>query len=207
MKRREKEELLITLKEKIIASKLNILTLDLEYHRLFDDFGKTREIEKLEEKVNDLLKERGQLNNDHKKLFKIKKEVMDKILVVANMNMAKQEEDSDELLELRERVQQIKLDLEDISDRLMELPYELEQANKELFIETMLLCYNNMEDKDIRREELDEEIKQLREEIQEKIIEKEELSKEVNLAYKGLHKVAGAHVANVLDDLFGGNND
>ncbi|WP_105615015.1 V-type ATP synthase subunit I domain-containing protein [Vallitalea okinawensis] len=206
LKKQDKEELFQRLNSEIAASKLNILTIDVNWHELFDEGEKHQEIIKLEEKVNTLLKERGGLTNDHKRLFKTKKQLMDQILVVANKNL-NSGEDNDELLKLKERVEDINDEMIQIQDRLIDVPYEIQIANKALFIDSAVVCYNKLEVKSQKVSEIDKEVEELRQLIKEKMVQKEEINSEMEHLYESIHNVAGAIVVEKLDNIFGGKDD
>lgn len=206
LKKQDKEAIFQELNSEIAASKLNILTIDINWHELFDEGEKHQEIIKLEEKVNTLLKERGGLTNEHKRLFKTKKQLMDEILVVANKNL-NSGEDNDELLKLKERVEEINDEMIHIQDRLIDVPYEIQTANKALFIESAVVCYNKLEVRSQQVSKIDEEIEELRQLIKEKMVQKEEINSEMEHLYESIHNVAGAAVIEKLDKVFGGKDD
>ena len=67
-------------KNALLGKKLPILTLDNKWHRLFTQAEQNSEINKLSEKLNELLMRQGKLNTESKELRAIKKKLLDEIV-------------------------------------------------------------------------------------------------------------------------------
>ena len=123
--------------------RIPICTLDQKWHKLFALKGKTEEIEECEQRLNDLLKHQGQLNNDIKDLKKLKSKLMGNI--VENMEGTHVENEgrisSKKLDEDKRLIDEINEKLESYEDELLDLPREIGRVNKELMLLTVQYCY------------------------------------------------------------------
>ena len=113
------------LQQLVHGKKLPILVLDERWYKLFPGGVKPEEVKTLEKKCNELLKEQGKLVNEIKDLRRGKKKLMDAI--VSGMNEAendrKKEKQKKLLIETKQKI-------EEESDRLMEVPYEIRKTNE-----------------------------------------------------------------------------
>ena len=62
-------------KKALQGNRIPILTLDNKWHRLFNMMEPDRELKRLEEKLNALLKLQGKMNTESKSIKKIKKKL------------------------------------------------------------------------------------------------------------------------------------
>ncbi len=177
-----------------------LLTLDANWHGLFPDFRKTKEIRDAEKKLNKLIKRQGQNNADIKEYEKAKKILMNN--VIANMTDGN-EQDSP----IRAQKQDMNQDLiGKVNDRIIEayeeqevLPDQINRANKELLIECMRVCYDELMENTENIEELDKWIKKTREELKMAILQKQDLEMRNTQTYSYMHNLLGAEVVNIFD--------
>ncbi len=71
-------------KDAVSGKNIPILTLDNKWHRLLKEIGETKEMRRLQDELNDLIKYQGKINTEEKDLKKIKNNLMSEI--VKNMN-------------------------------------------------------------------------------------------------------------------------
>ncbi len=71
-------------KRALAKTKIPLLVLDNNWHKLFTQTDETPEIRKLEKKLNELLKEQGKSNTEQKKLKACKRKLMDEIIQLAD---------------------------------------------------------------------------------------------------------------------------
>ena len=132
------------LQQLVHGKKLPILVLDERWYKLFPGGVKPEEVKTLEKKCNELLKEQGKLVNEIKDLRRGKKKLMDAI--VSGMNEAendrKKEKQKKLLIETKQKI-------EEESDRLMEVPYEIRKTNEELLVVSIMT--NSKREKNICR--------------------------------------------------------
>lgn len=184
----------LSIAERLKGKKVPILVLDQRWHKLFPEGVKPDGIAVLEQRLNDLLKEQGKLVNEIKDLKRAKKKLMDAI--VSGMgntgNDKKKDKQQKLLIETKERI-------EEQSDRLMELPYEIQKANGELLEVGITYCYEELKNRTLALEALKEEIDIRREELKEKVAYRVELEESVDATYSMMHDLLGREVMNVFD--------
>lgn len=177
-----------------------LLTLDARWHELFPDFRKTGEIKALEKKLNKLLQKQGQTNNDLKEYEKAKKVLMKNI--VNNMTDG-HEVDSPIRSMKQDRNQKLLADLKEKKEKAKqvqrEIPQEIEEANKELLVACMKVCYRELMDNTYEIEEIDEWVKGTREKLKEEILKKQDMEMRNTQMYKYMHNLLGAEVVEIFD--------
>lgn len=185
---------LATITELLKGKKVPILVLDQRWHKLFPGGVKPPHIAAIEGKLNDLLKEQGKLINEIKDLKKAKKKLMDAIVsgMSNSGNDKKKDKQQKLLLETKERIEQE-------SDRLMELPYEIKKANEELLVNGVAYCYEELRTRAESLESLKAEIDARRAELKEKVAYRVELEESVDASYSLMHDLLGHEVMNLFD--------
>jgi hypothetical protein len=173
-----------------------ILVLDTRWHRLFPQGEKPADIEALEERLNDLLKKQGRLVNEIKDLKKAKKKLMDSIVAGMEGSSArdnrKKENQQRLLLETKDRIQQD-------SDELMEIPYDIKDTNEKLMIIGARYCFERLSNGDQMIQELTEEIRTLQAELTDKKEFRENLEESMDSAYSLMHGLLGHDIMNLFD--------
>lgn len=168
MARRKKYEgtTLEDILEVLKSIKLPIFTLDRKWHILFGGENKTKEIEKLEEKLNNILKSQGAVNVKKSELNQLKKRLMKGI--VDNMD-SKSEKTGIKMAKSRELINDINDKLILLEDEELSIPKELREANAELGLESLSVMYDSVTDYNEDIAELDEWIEKTRAELKEKV--------------------------------------
>lgn len=181
--------------------KIPILTLDTRWHSLFQRKGKNAAIRALEKELNSLLKKQGKLSTDNKQMKKLKKNLMQEI--VANMESAEEGKGTDLQKKKVEASQKLILDIndkmKDADQSLLDIPYQIEQVNRELMIEGMKSCYEELHENADRVEVLDAEIGKLQEQLRDKILEKRDCETTNERIYRLMHSLVGPGVMELLD--------
>ncbi|MBQ8038799.1 MAG: hypothetical protein IJ274_02830, partial [Lachnospiraceae bacterium] len=72
----------------IAGKKLPIVTIDHKWHQLFTRVDKTRAVTEKEQQLNELLRRQGKCNSEVKSVRKIKKKLMDEIVLLMDRNDA-----------------------------------------------------------------------------------------------------------------------
>ena len=187
----------IPVEELLKGKKIPILVLDQRWHKLFPGGEKPAEIQALEKELNELLKEQGKRVNTIKGLKTGKKKLMDAI--VSGMN----EENSDKkkekqqklLLETKERI-------ETESERLLDLPYEIKNANERLLVTGIRYCYDKWKNRSEELADLSDEIDIMREQLKAKVAYKVDLEESIEVVIAGYQKknaILGREVMNLFD--------
>ncbi len=186
----------IAVRSALKGREIPILVLDTRWHRLFPQGEKPADIEALEERLNDLLKKQGRLVNEIKDLKKAKKKLMDSIVAGMEGSSArdnrKKENQQRLLLETKDRIQQD-------SDELMEIPYDIKDTNEKLMIIGARYCFERLSNGDQMIQELTEEIRTLQAELTDKKEFRENLEESMDSAYSLMHGLLGHDIMNLFD--------
>ena len=175
-----------------------ILTLDERWYHLITDKLKTDEIRYWEKRLNELLKKQGQVNNDIKEVKKIKKQLIQD--VVDNM----QDEDNDpkkaKVMEQNQRlIQEAKDKINSLEDEALDIPRDIVDANRNLLIETVKVCYNKINSNKEDLEVLDKWINATRVKLKKNILIKQDKEEVNNRMYSAMHDILGPDVMKELD--------
>lgn len=175
-----------------------ILTLDERWYHLITDKLKTDEIRYWEKRLNELLKKQGQVNNDIKEVKKIKTQLIQD--VVDNM----QDEDNDpkkaKVMEQNQRlIQEAKDKINSLEDEALDIPRDIVDANRNLLIETVKVCYNKINSNKEDLEVLDKWINATRVKLKKNILIKQDKEEANNRMYSSMHDILGVDVMKELD--------
>ena len=175
-----------------------ILTLDERWYHLITDKLKTDEIRYWEKRLNELLKKQGQVNNDIKEVKKIKKQLIQD--VVDNM----QDEDNDpkkaKVMEQNQRlIQEAKDKINSLEDEALDIPRDIVDANRNLLIETVKVCYNKINSNKEDLEVLDKWINATRVKLKKNILIRQDKEEANNRMYSSMHDILGVDVMKELD--------
>lgn len=175
-----------------------ILTLDERWYHLITDKLKTDEIRYWEKRLNELLKKQGQVNNDIKEVKKIKTQLIRD--VVDNM----QDEDNDpkkaKVMEQNQRlIQEAKDKINGLEDEALDIPRDIVDANRNLLIETVKVCYNKINSNKEDLEVLDKWINATRVKLKKNILIKQDKEEANNRMYSSMHDILGVDVMKELD--------
>ena len=160
--------------KKALSNKnIPILVLDQKWHRLFAIHGKTDEIKEAEAEVSELLALQGKINNELKKLKKIKTQLMDDIV----QNMDDEDDNSAEREKKRQEnkklIDEVNEKIAEEEDRLLEIPKEIKDANERLMILSMDYFYSKIRVNHTEAQEIEEWIAQVRIDLKKNIIRKQ----------------------------------
>ncbi|MCR4956283.1 MAG: hypothetical protein K6A30_06340 [Lachnospiraceae bacterium] len=180
--------------------KVPLLVLDEKWHHLFKGMKKTAQVKEYEEKVNELLKLQGKLNSDLKDLKKTKQNLLGGI--VNNMDDSDADKEELRLKKLDEQkrlVDEINERMEEVEDRLLDLPRELDEANKMLMVYSMDVCYRKLRSNAEEIEEIGTWIKRIRIELKKNIVIKQVDEQKNEEIYSYMHDVLGPRAIDVFD--------
>lgn len=189
-----------TYKQALAKTKLPILTLDNNWHKLFTQTNETPEIKKLEKKLNDLLKEQGKVNTEEKKLKAVKRKLMDEIIQLADRYDGKRDEAIHKALARhKDMVEDCNDRLEALAEENKDIPREIEETNYQLMLKTMEVCYRRLEENQKEIEYYDNWIRNIREELRENIIRKQDRETSTYDLYSYMHNIFGRDVIDIFD--------
>ncbi len=186
--------------EKALKNKdVPILTLDNKWHKLFNN-GQSKEVKAQEAVVNDLLKRQGKLQDELKKMKKLKSDLMND--VVANMpeEGTKASAGAEKKMQQdRKMIDEINQRMEEYDDEMLDLPKQLREENYKLMLMTMDICYEEILENTEDIENIGAWIKQMRMELKKNILKKQQMEiKNVEL-YTYMHDIFGPDVIGLFD--------
>ena len=180
--------------------KIPVLTLDNKWHQLFTKAEPDRELKRLENELNTLLKKQGKANTEIKELKKLKNRLMGEIVHLADEATGGKDKNAEKKLEENTKlINECNEKTQEYEDQLMELPREIDRVNKELMIKTMEICYDTLKR---NKEEIDETskwISSVRVELKKRLIRKQEQEQMNQDIYTYMHNVFGPDVIDMFD--------
>ena len=188
-------------KKALIGKKVPLLVLDQKWHRLFAIHGKTDQIREIETQLDRYLAEQGQCNNDLEDLKKLKSKLMSNI--VQNMDGTTEIADSvsrqKKLDDDKRRIDEINEKVENLEDRLLELPKLINETNESLMLMSMDYFSEKIITNRDESKEIEEWISGIRIELKKNIIKKQNRDINNREIYAYLHDIFGAEVLDLFD--------
>lgn len=194
----EKDE---AFKDALAGKKIPILTLDNKWHKLFEQADATSEIRGLEEKLNELVKRQGKVNTESKEVKKIKKKLMDEVVIIADG--INQKPDNKKMLkdmdEHKRLIEECNEKLDAYEEEMLELPREIDETNRQLMLKTMESCYSKIQENEKELAEVNEWVRKVRRELKKKMVRKQEKEASNNELYAYMHDIFGVDVIEIFD--------
>lgn len=187
-----------TYKERLKGKKIPPLVLDNKWHQLFKVEKKSKAVKKLEQEVNQLLQRQGKLGTDIKAMKKMKANMLSEIQTQmeeaeTNVKIQKQQEKNQKMiLEINEKTQAYE-------DELLDIPYKLEEANRQLMVETISIFYEKMKKNEQEIDEIVSWVQEIRDKVKENLLKKTTLEEYNMTIYGYLHDALGGEVVDVFD--------
>lgn len=184
----------------LAGKKIPILTLDNKWHQLFTQTEQTAEIKEMEEALNELIKRQGKANTESKEIKKLKKKLMDEIVVLADEMgdhpTKKQEKD---MADHKRLINECNEKMDAYEEELLELPREINQLNNKLMLATMESCYMRLQRNKEELAQIDAWLVSIRKELKKKVIRKQEKEAMNQQLYAYMHDIFGADVIELFD--------
>ena len=178
----------------LAAKKVPVATLDNKWHKLFSKVEKTDAIKEYEGKLNELLRKQGRINSEIKEIKRVKKELMDEIVTLMDDN-----DGSDKVEKNKKLINDCNDKIDSFNDDLMELPKEIAEVNKQLMINTMDACYDELRENEKGIEELGAWLAKIRIELKKNVVRKQEYEISNQEIYSYMHDIFGAEVVDLFD--------
>lgn len=175
----------------LAAMNIPVLTLDKGWHELFP-YGKTKELEALEKKLNNAMKNQGRVNFEKKELKQLKQTLINQI--VDNMDAGENSRASKKLEKSKELIEEINDKLILLEDSQLGIPTEIKDANVELLMEGMRELCEKTIDNGEEIDQLEALIEEARLELKKKILLRETKIEENEKINKFLNKTVGKGV-------------
>ena len=196
------------LQQLLRKKRLQILTLDEHWHRLFTEEDKSERLKKLEAEVNLLLKKRGRINTDLKEIKDVKTRLMKNIM--ENMEGAAGGEErlrEKRLVKSQKLIHEANEKIAQLERAADEVPEQLEEANRALLEESVALCYSRIYQNREEIEEAAEWIEETKAELKRRLVIKQELEEENTGLYSNLHDMLGRELAEYFDSQYRDGDD
>lgn len=183
------------------GKKIPILTLDHKWHQLLQQTQGSKDIDRLVNQLNELLKRQGKLTTESKDIKKIKAKLMDEIVSMMDAlgNGEPDKKTAKKLDEKQRLIKECNEKYEAYQDELLELPREINTVNYELMIHTMELCYENIQDNAKEVISISEWIGKVRRELKKKVVRKQEKERLTQQIYSYMHDIFGVQVIELFD--------
>lgn len=187
-------------KPALVGKKIPILTLDNKWHKLFTQSEFTPELQGLEKNLNDLLKRQAKLTTESKELKKIKKKLMDDVVLLADaMGEHPTKKQDKEMSEHKRLIEECNEKMDAYEEEMVELPRQINQLNNQLMLITMDICYRKLRQSTEELSEIDEWISGIRRELKKKVVRKKEKEAVIAKLYAYMHDIFGAEVIELFD--------
>jgi len=187
-------------KPALIGKKIPILTLDNKWHRLFTQSEFTPELRSLEKTLNDLLKRQAKLTSESKEIKKLKKKLMDEVVILADeMGEHPTKKQDKDMADHKRLIEECNEKMDAYEEELVELPRQINQVNNQLMLITMDVCYKKLQRNTKELEEIEEWISGIRRELKKKVVRKKEKEAVINKLYAYMHDIFGAEVLELFD--------
>ena len=187
-------------KSALVGKKIPILTLDNKWHKLFTQSEFTPELKGLEKTLNDLLKRQAKLNSETKEIKKLKKKLMDEVVVLADeMGEHPTKKQDKDMADHKRLIEECNEKMDAYEEELVELPRQINQVNNQLMLITMDVCYKKLKYSAKELEEIDEWISGIRRELKKKVVRKKDNEPVINRLYAYMHDIFGAEVLELFD--------
>lgn len=188
--------------EKIFkGKKIPIVVLDERWHQLFPDYDKPPQIKLLQGKLDDLMKQQGKLTNDLKDLKRLKNQLMGEIITHMDVSDTKEGRLKEKKLDQNQKlIREISDKIKEAENQLIDLPYQIKEANEELIIESTAICYKRLNDNAEKIAEINKWIWSIREQLKVKILEKQDMEMKNTDIYNYMHDMLGPELLQELDE-------
>jgi len=188
-------------KQVLQGKELPLLPLDNKWHQLFTQTEANPKIRRLEEQLNGLIKRQGKLNTEKKDIRKLKRKLMEQIVVtVDELDQGVNQKINDKKIDADKRlVKECNTKLAAYEKELAALPKQIEEVNIQLMLATMDICYKKIKENTAQIEALTEWIDSMRIELKKNVVRKQDRETENRQLYSYMHDIFGAEVLEVFD--------
>ncbi len=184
------------LKRAVASKNIPVVTLDNKWHKIWTMIEKPSDVSKSEKQLNELLKRQGKINTESKDIKKLKKKLMDEIVVL----MDGAEAGSDKKIEDNKRlIEECNQKLSDYEEQMGDLPKEIDEINRSIMQTTAELVYDVMHKNEQDIERLADWISGIRIELKKNVVRKQEMEIQNGVMYSYMHDVFGPDVVDMFD--------
>jgi hypothetical protein len=154
----------------------------------------------MEKSLNDMLKRQAKLNSETKELKKLKKKLMDEVVILADeMGEHPTKKQDKEMADHKRLIEECNEKMDNNEEELVDLPRQINQLNNQLMLITMDVCYRKLQQNTKELSEIEEWINGIRRELKKKVVRKQEKEAVINKLYAYMHDIFGAEVIELFD--------
>ena len=184
------------LKRAVAGKNIPVVTLDNKWHKIWTMIEKPSDVAKDEKRLNELLRKQGKINTESKDIKKLKKKMMDEIVVL----MDGAEEGSEKKIEENKRlIEECNEKLSTYEEEMGDIPKEIDEINRDLMQSTAELIYDVMHKNEKEIDVLADWIGNIRVELKKNVIRKQEMEIQNGVMYSYMHDVFGPEVVDIFD--------
>ncbi len=192
------DEKLELFEKSLEGKRIPVLSLDHKWHRLFTQTGKiTPEISRLQDELNELLKQQGKVNTQLKQLGLYKKKLMGEVMELSGGIDTGESQSA--LAEHKRLLEDCNKKIEDFQDESLDLPHQIDDVNKRLMLSTMELCYEMISQNTEEIKEISAWLDEVRVELKKKVVKKQEKIIWNKELYSYMHDIFGPEVIEIFD--------
>ena len=193
----DKEELF---NEAIKKKTIPVLTVDKKYHNLAQRIGYTDRMKELEDELNELLKAQGKANTEIKEIKNLKKKLMQEIVDNTDENSELSPDEKDKKASENTRlIAECNEKIEKYEDDMLDLPREIDQANRALMMELMRNSYDVLKINEMDIKDTAQWITKVRIELKKRLVKKVDMETQNQEIYSYMHDIFGAEVIELFD--------
>lgn len=187
-------------KQALVGRKIPILTLDNKWHKLFTQAEYSSEIKSTEKELNELIKRQGKINTECKEIKKLKKKLMDEVVILADeMGEHPTKKQDKDMSDHKRLINECNEKMDAYEEEMVELPRQINQLNNKLMVSTMEVCYKKLQQNTAELEEIEQWIGEIRRELKKKVVRKQEKEAMNHRLYSYMHDIFGADVIELFD--------
>lgn len=190
----EKEEVF---RAALQGKKLPLLVLDHQWHKLFTQTGEHEKLHQLEESLNELLRSQSRYNAEIKSLSAYKKKLMNEIVSI--MELPDSPEKERKMGENKRMIEEANEKIDSYKEELLELPRKMDEANMELMIATMDICYHKIAQNTKDIEAINQWIAEFRKQLKSRVLLKQKKEIWNDELYSYMHDIFGPDVIEMFD--------
>lgn len=188
--------------EDLSNKKMIPILTEYDPFRKLIEFGASKKMQDLIEKLNETIIEEKENILAVKNLDKEKKRSTAKVLYYSkqiNSPSGGLRSDIDNLEKERQTINNMYDEIDSRKEKIDELSIEKENLNLDLLKETISYCYNNMDKDEKDLDVILKEIDKLRDTLEEKRIKRDDLEGRINSTYSFIHSLLGAKATQSID--------
>lgn len=185
-------------REALKGKKIPMLTLDNKWHQLFTQTGSTSEMAYLMNEINQLLTAQSRYNEEIKGLKKVKKRLMEEIVSSMDENQSDKAAQKKRLTN-KQMINECNEKMDEIQDKILDLPRDMDETNIKLMIATMELCQERINDNRKTIEDIRVWVDATRIELKKRLLKKQEAELMNKKMYSYMHDIFGSEIIEILD--------